>query len=143
MPMMKSYKSFDEYILNFPVDARKKLKQIRAAVKAAAPKKDLDEGISYGMPAFKYLNKPLFYFAAQQKHFGIYPISPVMKKIFRTDLEKYDGFDTKGTIRLPLDKAIPVGLIKKLVKYRVKETQEMVKKKVASSYVKKSTKKKK
>ena len=129
MPMDTSIKTIEEYIKNSPKEIQSKLKDILKAVRGSVPKKDTIESISYGMPAFKYLKKPLFYFAGFKTHLGIYPISPEMKKFFKKDLEKYDGMETKGTIRLPIDKAIPSGLIKKLVKYKVKEILELVNKK--------------
>ena len=91
------------------------LEQIRAVIKAAAPA--ATETISYSMPAFK-LNGMLVWFAAHSNHIGFYPRASGIKA-FAKELE---GFKvSKGTVQFPMDKPLPVRLIIKMVKYRVKE----------------------
>jgi uncharacterized protein YdhG (YjbR/CyaY superfamily) len=101
----------DEYIASFPPDVRRLLKQLRAVIRGAAPQ--AQEKISYRMPAYA-LNGVLVYFAAHPNHIGFYPGGVVAE--FRKDLSKYKT--SKGTIQLPLDKPLPVALIRKIVKYR-------------------------
>jgi uncharacterized protein YdhG (YjbR/CyaY superfamily) len=112
---MTNPKNINEYIAGFPEDIRKKLEKIREAIKKAAP--SAEEKISYGMPAFA-LNGVLVYFAAFKNHIGFFPTAAGVAA-FRKDLAAYDG--SKGTVRFPLDKPIPLSLIGKIVKYRVKE----------------------
>ena len=108
-------KSVDDYINQFSDDIKILLESIRAAIKKAAPK--ATEVISYGMPAFK-LNKVLVYFAVGKNHIGFYPTpNPII--IFSKELEAYDT--SKGAIQFPLDKKIPIALISKITKFRVKE----------------------
>jgi uncharacterized protein YdhG (YjbR/CyaY superfamily) len=112
-------KSIDEYINQFPDDIKIRLESIRAAIKKAAPKST--EVISYGMPAFK-LNKVLVYFAVNKNHIGFYPTTnPII--YFSKELADYTT--SKGAIQFPLDKKIPLGLISKITKYRVKEDLEL------------------
>ena len=76
-----------------------------------------EETISYQMPAFT-LKGSLVYFAAFKKHIGFYPRVSVLEK-FKDELAVYKS--AKGSVRFPLDKPIPYGLITKIVKFRVKE----------------------
>lgn len=105
----------DSYIAAFPDDTQKKLKQIRATIKKAAPK--AEELISYNMPAFK-LNGMLVYYAAYKKHIGFYPTGSGIAA-FKKELSIYKG--AKGSVQFPLDKPIPLNIITKIVKHRVKE----------------------
>ena len=117
----KEVKSIDDYINQFSDETKSKLELIRKAIQSAAPKSV--EIISYGMPAFRQ-NKTLVYFAAYKNHIGFYPTaSPI--KVFSKDLETYKT--SKGTIQFPLDKKLPLTLISKILKYRVKEVQETFK----------------
>jgi uncharacterized protein YdhG (YjbR/CyaY superfamily) len=107
--------TIDEYIRCYPQDVQDKLKKIRGAIRKAAPR--AKEIISYRMPAYK-LNSNLVYFAAFKNHIGFFPTSGPIKK-FKKELAQYKT--NKGTIKFPLDKKIPLGLIIKITKFRVKE----------------------
>ena len=111
----KEINSIDDYINQFPDEIKSKLEKIRAAIKKAAPKSV--EVISYGMPAFK-MNKVLVYFAVGKNHIGFYP-TPNPIKVLSKELEDYKT--SKGAIQFPLDKKIPLALISKITRFRVKE----------------------
>lgn len=115
---LKEIKSIDDYINQFSGEIKSKLETIRAAIKKTAPK--AVEVISYGMPAFKQ-NKILVYFAVGKNHIGFYP-TPKPIVIFSKELEGYKT--SKGAIQFPLDKKIPLTLISKITKFRVKEDLE-------------------
>lgn len=108
-------KGIEAYIESFPNDTQKKLKQMRATIKKAAPK--AEELISYNMPAFK-LNGMLVYYAAYKKHIGFYPTGSGIAA-FKKELSVYKG--AKGSVQFPLDKPMPLNIITKIVKHRVKE----------------------
>ena len=112
---MESFKTIDEYIATFPKDVQVILEKFRQAVKEAAP--EAEETISYKMPAFKQ-NGILVWFAAFKNHIGFFPkISAI--EVFKAELT---GFElSKGTIRFPLDEPIPFDLVKRIVKFRIKE----------------------
>lgn len=112
-------KNVDEYISNFDADTQAALKQIREAIKKAAPK--AEESISYMMPAYKYLEKPLVYFAGYKNHIGFYA-TPTGHDAFKKELSIYK--QGKGSVQFPLDKPLPLGLISKIVKFRLKENEE-------------------
>lgn len=111
-------RDIDEYHSCQPADIQKILEQLRQAIKQAAPK--TTEMISYGMPAFKQ-NKVLVYYAVCKEHIGFYP-TPNAIVNFKQELEKYKT--SKGAVQFPIDKSLPLTLIKKIVKFRLKEDSE-------------------
>jgi uncharacterized protein YdhG (YjbR/CyaY superfamily) len=112
----------DEYLANVPEPARTTLSRIRAVIRSAVPA-EATEGISYGIPTFKYKG-PLLGFGAFSKHCGLYPMSPAVIEVFRAQLK---GFETsKGTIRFPADKPPSDALIRKLVKARIAENRKKI-----------------
>src|SRR5690606_35123873 len=118
-------KDIDEYIAGFPEEIKAVLRQIRATVKQAAP--EAQESISYGMPAYKLNGKPLVYFAGYKNHIGFYA-TPTGHSEFAEELSKYK--QGKGSVQFPLDEAMPLELITKIVRFRATENNQ---KKVKSS----------
>jgi uncharacterized protein YdhG (YjbR/CyaY superfamily) len=114
-------KSVDEYIAAQPKDVAEKLSQIRAIVKNEAPQ--ATEKISYGMPYYS-LNGRLLYFRAHAHHIGLYPMAATVKH-FEKELADYHT--SKGTVQLPLNKPLPLGLIRKIVHFRAEEKMAGVK----------------
>ena len=112
-------KNIDAYIAGFPNDVQEILEKIRKTIRKAAP--DAEETISYLIPAFTLKGKYLVYFAAYKKHIGLYP-APRGSEKFKKELSRYEG--GKGTVRFPLDKPIPLALITRIVKFRIKQNLE-------------------
>lgn len=110
-----SIKSVDDYIASFPKEIQKLLTQLRATIVKSAP--GAEEVISYQMPAFRFYGM-LVYFAAYEKHIGFYP-RPAAIEQFKDELSQYKT--SKGAIQFPLTKPLPIALISKIVKFRVKE----------------------
>ena len=110
--------TIDQYIAGFPADVQKLLLQVRGAIKKAAP--DAGEKISYGIPTFT-LNGNLVHFAAFREHIGFYA-TPTGHKEFEKDLAKYK--QGKGSVQFPVDEPMPLALITRIVKFRVKENME-------------------
>lgn len=113
---MKTYKSVTEYIQKANIDKQDLLKEVREVVRATAP--DAIEEISYGMPAYTWKGKPLFYFAAMKGHLGLYPTpGPILayKKLLA------DFSTSKGCIRVSYTEKIPKQIIAKLLKERMRE----------------------
>ena len=119
---MKTLKDVDEYIENAPKDVQPKLKEIRRAIMSIAPL--AKEKISYGMPYYGYKGR-LAYFAYAKKHIGLYLTPPVIED-HKDELRDYET--AKATVRFPMEKALPIRLIKKLVKARLKINDEFEKK---------------
>ena len=109
----KKAKDIDEYIADFPVDVQLMLQKVRTAIRKAAPK--AEEAIKYQMPTF-VLNGNLIHFAGYKNHLGIYPGSKPIEE-FKDELSRYET--SKGTVRLPLDKPIPSGLITRITRFCV------------------------
>ena len=109
------FTSTNEYISTFPEEIQKILQELRKTIKAAAP--EAQEKISYQMPAFD-LKGNLVWFAAFKNHIGFYPM-PSGIQAFKKDFSVYEG--SKGAIRFPLDKPLPLKLVSKVVKFRVAE----------------------
>jgi len=121
MKTSKVPETIDEYIAGFPAETQMLLKQMRAIIQKAAPK--AEECISYQMPAYK-LHGALVYFAGYQKHIGFYPSSSGIS-VFKEEFANYKN--SKGAVQFSLDQKLPVTLITKIVKYRVKENIEKFK----------------
>jgi uncharacterized protein YdhG (YjbR/CyaY superfamily) len=106
----------DDYIAAAPAEMRPGLELLRKLIRAAAPKGE--EGISYGVPAYKYYGM-LIFFGAAKNHLALYGAVPPR---FERELAAYDT--SKGTIRLSPDRPIPAALVKKLVSARVAQNEE-------------------
>ena len=116
-------KTIDEYIAGFPPDIQEILEKIRAVIHSEAP--EAQETINYQMPTF-VLNGNLVHFAAFKNHIGFYPTPSGIEK-FQKEIAKYKY--AKGSVQFPLDQPIPYDLIRKIVKFRVKENKAKGKKK--------------
>lgn len=115
MKKVKPVENIDDYIAGFSEEVQQKLHQIRTCIHLAAPQ--ASEKISYAMPTF-YLNGNLVHFAAYQHHIGFYP-GPDALLQFADEVRKYKN--SKGAVQFPLDAQLPLGLVKKIVRYRVKK----------------------
>ncbi len=113
----------DEYIAGFPEEIAQKLNTLRSTIKKAAPK--AEEVISYQMPAYKY-HGILVYFAGYKNHIGFYA-TPTGHAAFKKELSAYK--EGKGSVQFPHDKPLPLGLVSKIVKFRVKQNMEKEKSK--------------
>ncbi|HEU4437324.1 MAG TPA: DUF1801 domain-containing protein [candidate division Zixibacteria bacterium] len=109
------YKTIDEYIGVFPKEVQGILKTVRRKIGESAPA--AQEAISYGIPTFK-LNGNLVHFAAFKNHIGFYP-TPSAIVAFKKELSRYKT--SKGAIQFPIDEPMPLPLIGRMVKFRVKE----------------------
>ena len=108
--------TIDAYLASWDSEKRAALEKLREAIKGAAPK--AVECISYGIPAFRLDGRILVYFAAATHHCSFYPgAQPIAAH--KADLERYDT--SKGTVRFPPGRPLPVALVRKLVKARIAE----------------------
>jgi uncharacterized protein YdhG (YjbR/CyaY superfamily) len=113
---VKKFKTVSEYFESLPKDVRVKMENIRRIIKKEAP--EAEESLSYQMPAFKLNKRILVYYAAWKEHVALYSFPSSIRE-FKKELTKYQT--SKGTIKFPIDEKLPSALIRKLVKFRVKE----------------------
>lgn len=109
--------TIDEYLAGVRPEQRAALERLRKTIRAAAPK--AEEGISYGLAAFRLNGKPVAGFGATAKHCAFFPMSGTIVAAHAVDLAGYDT--SKGTIRFQPDKPLPATLIRKLVQARIAE----------------------
>jgi uncharacterized protein YdhG (YjbR/CyaY superfamily) len=105
----------DQYIAGFSIYMQEKLREIRDVIKSSAP--DAIEKIAYQMPTF-YLHGNLVHFAGYKNHIGLYP-TPSGIDSFKEELGCYKN--AKGSVQFPIDKPLPLDLIRRIVEYRVEE----------------------
>lgn len=110
--------NIDEYIAAFPDDVQAILQELRTTIREAAPQ--ATETINYGMPTFQ-LQGNLVHFAAYKNHIGFYP-TPSGIEAFQSELSGYKG--AKGSVQFPLDQPPPLGLVRRIVAFRVAENLE-------------------
>jgi uncharacterized protein YdhG (YjbR/CyaY superfamily) len=108
----------DAYIKAAPKTVQPMLRDLRQAIKAAAPK--AEEKLSYGMPFYEYHGR-LIYFAAHRNHVGMYPIIGREKDRYAKELKPY--LAAKATLQFPIGQPLPIALVKKVVKQRAKENE--------------------
>ena len=113
--MMKKYETVKEYMRDLPKDKREALDRVRSAALAAAP--TATDCISYDMPALRYNSKVLFCYAAFKNHWSIFPGIAVIEQFSE---ELADFKTSKGTIQFTSHKQLPINLIKKIAKSRMK-----------------------
>jgi uncharacterized protein YdhG (YjbR/CyaY superfamily) len=109
----------DAYLARVPEPARSTLGKVRATIRSAVPA-DATEGISYGMPAFRYKGALVAY-AAFKDHCSFFPMQASLIDEMKDELKSYRT--AKGTLQFPLDKPLPAALLKKMVNLRVAENE--------------------
>jgi len=112
-------KDVDKYLAAVSEPGRSTLNTIRATIRCVVPA-EATEGISYGIPVFKYKGA-LVWFAAFSKHCSLFPGSLAVIAAFKDALKDFQT--SKGTIRFPVDKPLPAALVRKLVKARIAENE--------------------
>jgi len=111
--------TFDEYLAGLSEENRTALQKLRKMIRAAVPK--AEECISYGLAAFRLNGRPLVALGATANHCAFYPMSSSTVSALKDDLEGYDT--SKGTIRFPANRPLPVALVRKLVRARLAENE--------------------
>ena len=108
----------EQYVAALPANQRAILQKLRVTIRAAAP--HAEEGVSYGLPAFRINGRPLVCFAAAAHHCSLYPMSPAVIRAHAGDLKKYET--SKGTIRFVAP--LPAALVRKIVRARLAELEQ-------------------
>ena len=110
-------KDIDAYLAALPPDVRATLERLRQTIRAAAP--EAEESLSYQLPTFKYRGRPLLYFGAYKNHCSLYAAGKELLKTLSVELK---AFEISGsTIHFTPEHPLPVALVRKIVKARLKE----------------------
>jgi uncharacterized protein YdhG (YjbR/CyaY superfamily) len=109
-----------DYIAALPPAVRRRVQQMRAAIRAAAP--GAVEHFSYRIPAFKLDGQPLVWYAGFREHTSLFPITEALLRAQEIHIPERDR--SKGTLRFPLSKPLDVSLVKHLVKARAAEARK-------------------
>lgn len=113
-------KTVDEYLKRLPADKKKALSELRKIILSTCP--EAEEVISYQMPGYKYKGVQLVFFAAFSNHCSLFGVSKLLLKIFEKELEP---FHTSGTtIHFSPAHPLPVTLVNKIIKTRMKQNEE-------------------
>jgi uncharacterized protein YdhG (YjbR/CyaY superfamily) len=115
---MARFDTPDDYIASFAPETRAALESVRQAIRSAAP--GTEEGISYGIPAFKLGDRYVVWFAGWKRHISVYPI-PSGDASLDAELAPYAA--AKGTLRFRLDRPVPLGLIARIAAELVRQQQ--------------------
>ncbi|MEW6554293.1 MAG: DUF1801 domain-containing protein [Actinomycetota bacterium] len=113
--------SIDAYLKGVTPEMRDALEELRAVIAKAAPQ--AEEAIAWDMPAFKLNGKNLVGFAAFREHYSLFPMSGTVTEAFEDELAPFTT--TKGTIHFQPGKPLPAALVKKIVRYRIKEIEAL------------------
>jgi uncharacterized protein YdhG (YjbR/CyaY superfamily) len=114
-------KNVDEYLAEAPEDARAALERLREQIQAAAP--EAEEAISYGIPLYRQQGH-LVGFGAFKHHCALFVTDSSVLEEFSEELAPYDTAQTKTTIRFSAEAPLPAALVKRIVRYRVRENEE-------------------
>ncbi|NLJ00274.1 MAG: hypothetical protein GX371_03870 [Bacteroidales bacterium] len=119
--MSSHYETIDQYIRAYPGEVQERLDMLRRLVHETVP--EVEESISYQMPAFRYKGKILLYFAAYSNHIGVYA-TPRANEAYADQLATMGFKTSKGTIQLPFNKPIPVELLCDIARFKASSIEE-------------------
>lgn len=124
--MSKKFKTVEEYFASLEPGARKLVKEVQKTMKRVVP--DAEDVISYNIAALKHEGSVLIWYAGWKEHVSLYPASEAMIAAIK-GLAPHAG--ARGTIKFPHDEPLPLGMIEKIVKFRLKDAAKKPKTKVS------------
>jgi uncharacterized protein YdhG (YjbR/CyaY superfamily) len=120
---MKKFASVAAYVASYPKPVQSRLNALRKVIKKTAPA--AIESLSYAMVGYKLDKRPLVYIGGFTDHVSLFAM-PSGRAAFDKELAKYRG-GGKSAIQFQHDEPLPLGLIAKIVKFRMKENRARAK----------------
>jgi uncharacterized protein YdhG (YjbR/CyaY superfamily) len=117
--MAEKINTIDEYLSRLDAEQRVALEDLRQIIRSAVP--EVEEGISYQIPAFRLAGKAMVGFGATARHCAFYLMSSTVVEAHQEELQGYDT--SKGTIRFQPDRPLPPDLVRRLVRARIAENE--------------------
>lgn len=108
----------EAYLAKVPEPARSTIEKVRAVIRSAVPR-EATEILSYGIPTFRHKERNVVSYAAFKKHCSLFPLQASLIDEMADELKSYRT--SKGTLQFPVDKPLPAGLLKKMVRLRLAE----------------------
>jgi len=102
-----------------PDSMHQRMLRLRGLILSVSP--DAIDWFSYGVPGFRALDRPFVWYAAFKEHVSLFPMTASIRTLLAKELEGYET--STGTVRFPHDRPLPVTLIKRLVRARLKEVR--------------------
>ncbi len=112
-----SQQEVDEYLANLDEPKRAALQQLRQTIHSIVP--EAEEGISYGMPAYRLRGKVIAGFAAFKNHLSYLPHGGSVLAEIPDDVAGY--VTSKGALQFPIERPLPQALVKKLIAIRLRQ----------------------
>jgi uncharacterized protein YdhG (YjbR/CyaY superfamily) len=119
---LPKFDDIGQYLAAQPPETRAKLDVVRAAIRRAVP--NVQEAISYQIPAFRIDGRIFIFFAGWKNHYSLYPVDEALLAAFGSELAGYQI--SKGTIRFPLAEPVPEDLIVRIAAFKAEETLALV-----------------
>ncbi len=123
------FKSVDDYIATHTEEVQAILQRVRRAIRRAVP--DAEEVISYQIPAYRLPGGLVLFFAGWKGHYSLYPATGSVAAVLKEELAPCTV--SKGTIRFPLSRRVPVRLIARIARLRARDVAERAKAKAAGT----------
>jgi uncharacterized protein YdhG (YjbR/CyaY superfamily) len=117
LDQMRRDPAIDEYLAEVSPSSRALLQKLRKNIHAMVP--EVEECVSYGMPAFRYRRRVIAGFQATSKGCSYYPFSGTTLRTLAGDIEGYSK--TKSALHFGPDKPLPAALVRKLLAARMAE----------------------
>jgi uncharacterized protein YdhG (YjbR/CyaY superfamily) len=112
-----SKSELDAYLGSLDEPKRSTLENLRETILEIIP--EADQGMAYGVPAFRLQGKVVAGFAAFKNHLSYLPHSGSVFPELKEDLAKYKT--STGALQFPIDRSLPKSLVRKLISVRRKQ----------------------
>ena len=111
----------DAYLATLASAERESLERLRILIKGAIP--GVEERVSYGTTVMFSLGRDLVGFVSQPKHLSFFTASPKLARAMKSEIT--NTHEVSGTtIHFTPSHPLPTGLVKKILRARVRENAE-------------------